>query len=322
MAEPTVRQERFVILITEPTEHPSLDILRSVGEVRLGDRSRRYREEALGQALRDCHAVLITSRDRITRAHIEGAPRLKVISKYGAPPEKVDMEAAAERGVRVLWTPLSNPESVAEHVVLLILAIQRRLCEVAAGLRAGEWRDRVQLGAELAGRTVGLVGFGNVGSRVAAKLQGFDVRILACDPFVDGSRAAALGVDLVDLDTLLATSDVVSLHAMVTPESHHMIGEAQLRAMMPTAILINTARGALVQEDVLVRALEEGWIAGAGIDVFEEEPVPATNPLLRLDCVVATPHVAAHTREAMDRELTWAAEDVKRVLLGEPPIHC
>jgi len=322
MAEPTVSKLRFVTLITEPIEHPSLDILRSVGDVRLGDPSRRYTEEALGEALRDCDAVLITSRDRITRAHIEGAPRLKVIGKYGARPEKVDMEAAAERGVHVLWTPQSNPESVAEHVVLLILAIQRRLREVAAGLRAGQWRDRVQLGTELAGRTVGLVGFGNVGTRVAAKLSGFDVRIIACDPFVDGSRAAALGVDLVELSTLLATSDVVSLHAMVTPESNHMIGEAQLRAMKPTAILINTARGALIQEDALVRALEEGWIAGAGIDVFEEEPVAATNPLLRLDCVVATPHVAAHTREAMDRELTWAAEDVKRVLLGESPIHC
>jgi D-3-phosphoglycerate dehydrogenase / 2-oxoglutarate reductase len=322
MPEPSADGQRFVILVTEPIEHPSLDILRSLGEVRLGDRSHRYTEEGLAEALKDCDAVLITSRDRITRAHIEGAPRLRVISKYGARPEKVDLEAAAERGVLVLSTPLSNPESVAEHVILLVLALRRRLCQVAAGLRAGEWRDRVQVGTELAGSTVGLVGFGNVGSRVAARLSGFGVRILAHDPWADASRAAGLNVELVDLDTLLRTSDVVSLHAMVTPQSHHMIGESQLRMMKPTSLLINTARGPLVQEDALVRALEERWIAGAGLDVFEEEPVPATNPLLQMDSVVATPHVAAHTREAMDRELTWAAEDVRRVLLGEAPVHC
>jgi D-3-phosphoglycerate dehydrogenase / 2-oxoglutarate reductase len=322
LSEPSPPGQRFVILVTEPIQHPSLEILRSIGVVRLGDPSHRYTEDGLAEALEDCDAVLITSRDRITRAHIEGSPRLKVICKYGARPEKVDLEAAAERGVRVLSTPLANPESVAEHAILLILALQRGLRDITAGLRAGHWRDRVGMGTELAGKTVGLVGFGNVGSKLAQKLGGFGVRLLAYDPWLDEAAAARLNVEPADLDTLLRTSDVVSLHAMVTPQSRHMIGEAQLRSMKPTSLLINTARGPLVHEEALVRALEEGWIAGAGLDVFEEEPVPATNPLLKLDCVVATPHVAAHTREAMDRELTWAAEDVRRVLLGEAPIHC
>src|SRR5512140_2442311 len=160
MTEQAEPEQRFVILVTEPHDHPSMDILRSIGEVRLGDPTRRYTEDSLAEALRDCDAVLITSRDTITRRVIEAAPRLKVISKSGARPEKVDLEAAAERGIRVLSTPAANPESVSEHAILLILGVQRRLCEVSAGLRAGAWRDRVKLGTELAGKTVGLVGVG------------------------------------------------------------------------------------------------------------------------------------------------------------------
>lgn len=322
MPEPGKTSQRFVILITEPTDHPALDILRSIGEVRLGHRDRRYSDAELAEALKDCDAVMITSRDRITRALIEGAPRLKVISKFGARPEKVDMEAAAERGIKVLSTPLANPDSVAEHVILLILAIQRRLCEVSSQVRGGEWRNRVTAGTELNGKTVGLVGFGNVGSQVAARLRGFNVRILSYDPWADKSKAAALDVELVDLDHLLRTSDVISLHAMVTADNYHMIGEAQLGMMKPTSILINTARGPLVDEGALVRTLQEHRIAGAGLDVYEEEPVLSTNPILKLDNVLPTPHTAAHTREASEREITWAVDDVQRVLLGEAPQHC
>jgi D-3-phosphoglycerate dehydrogenase len=322
MSQTGASEQRFNILITEPHEHASLDILKSIGDVRLGDPGRRYSEPELAEALHDVDAVLITSRDRITRAIIEAAPRLKVISKYGARPEKVDLEAAAERGIKVLCTPLSNPDSVAEHVIMLILAVHRGLLPVTRGFRAGEWRNRVKMGHEFAGQTVGLVGLGNVGSAVARRLSGFNVNVLAHDPWVNESTTGRLNLSLVDLDTLLRSSDVVSLHAMLTPQSEHMIGEPQFRMMKPTSILINTARGPLVDEKELVRALQEGWIAGAGIDVFEEEPVPPGNPLLELDNVVATPHTAAYTEEAMERELTWAAEDVKRVLLGGAPLHC
>ena len=322
MSEETGVDHRFVIFITEPKDHPSLELLRSIGEVRTGHRKQRYSEAELAEELRDCDAVLITSRDIVTRAVIEAAPRLKVISKYGARPENVDLEAAAEHGIQVLSAPLANPESVAEYAILLMLAALRRLIEVNAHLRAGSWRDTVRPTTELKGRTVGLVGLGGVGSRVAEKLGGFGVRLLAHDPYVPSDRAAALNVELVDLDTLLRQADVVSLHAMVTPNTRHMIGEAQLRTMRPSAILVNTARGALVDEPVLVRALQERWIAGAGLDVFEDEPVAPDNPLLSIETVVVTPHVAANTQEAIDRELNWAAEDLKRVLLGGSPEHC
>lgn len=321
MSEPKDTPGGFTILVTEPHSHSSLEILRSIGNVRLGPADRRYTEEELAKAIGDCDAVLITSRDSISKVVIEHAPRLKVICKYGARPEKVDLEAAAERGIRVLSTPLSNPESVAEHVILLILAIHRRLCALSSGLKAGQWRSSARLGTELAGKTVGLVGLGNVGGRLAEKLAGFKVKIVAYDPWVHADKAAGLGVELTDLETVLRSSDVVSLHAAVTKESAGMMGEAQLRTMKSSAYLINTARGALVDEAALVRALREGWIAGAGIDVFDDEPVPASHPLLHLENVIATPHIAAFTEEALDREFTWAAEDVKRVLLGQEPIH-
>ena len=322
MPEPDGPAQQFTIFITEPKEHPSLEILRSIGEVRMGHRDQRYSETELAAELRDCDAVLITSRDRVTRAVIDAAPRLQVISKYGARPENVDLEAAAVRGIRVLCTPWSNPDSVAEHTILLTLALLRHLCDARSHLRNGGWRNQLPMGTELTGKVVGLVGLGNVGSKVAEKLGGFGVQLLAFDPYTSAERAATANARLVDLDTLLVQADVVTLHAMVTPETRHMIGESQLRKMRPSSVLINTARGALVDQAALVKALDQGWIGGAGIDVFEEEPVAADNPLLAMKTVLATPHIAANTTEAMDRELTWAAEDVKRVLLGESPRWC
>ncbi|MBI3976713.1 MAG: 3-phosphoglycerate dehydrogenase [Chloroflexi bacterium] len=320
---PEGTRPRFVTFIAEPVEpdHPALAVLRDLGEVRLGNPTRRYAEDELAAALRDCDAVLITSRDAVTRAIIERAPKLKVICKLGARPDHVDYQAAGERGIRVLATPGSNADSVAEHAILLAMAVLRRLGQTCAHLKAGGWRDGVPLTFELTGKTVGLIGVGLVGGKVAEKLRGFRVRLLGLDPYVSALRAAELGVELVDLEALLAAADVVSLHATLTPQTRHLIGEPQLRRMRPTAVLVNTARGALVDEAALIRALQEGWIAGAGLDVFEQEPLPASSPLAAMDHVVATPHSAAYTRETMDREMAWAVEDVRRVLLGQEPLR-
>jgi D-3-phosphoglycerate dehydrogenase / 2-oxoglutarate reductase len=163
---------------------------------------------------------------------------------------------------------------------------------------------------------------GNVGIRVAERVRGFQPRLIAFDPFLPPDRAKQAVVELVDFATLLRGSDIVSLHATLTPETRYMIGYPQLQAMKRGAILINTARGGLVDEAALARALAEGLIAGAGLDVFEKEPPAADNPLLAMSNVIATPHIAARTRDTVYRERTWAAEDVKRVLRGEEPIHC
>jgi D-3-phosphoglycerate dehydrogenase len=278
-------------------------------------------ERELSCELPDTDAVLITSRDRVTGAMIEGSARLRVIGKFGARPENVDWDAARRRGVRILWSPEANSDSVAEYTVLLILAHLRRLVQAVQHLRDGGWRNTFEPGRELRGRTVGLIGLGNVGARVARCLGGFQVTLLGCDPAVPCERAAAMGVRLAALPELLAQSDVVSLHAMVTPETQHMIDEGALQCMKRTALLVNTARGALVDEEALTRALSEGRIGGACLDVFAEEPVAAPNPLLGAPRTIVSPHVAAQTVEAQDREVRQTIEDVVRVLRGGEPVH-
>lgn len=311
----------FRIFITEPKVHPAVARLRELGDVCQGPPDRAMDEAELAAALHDAHAVLITSRDRITARVIERAAELRVIAKFGARPENVDWDTARRRGIRILWAPEANSDSVAEYTVLLMLAHLRRLIVAANHVRAGGWRNTFQPGRELRGRTVGLIGLGNVGSRVARCLGGFGVTLLGIDPAVSRERAAEMGVRLVALPELLSRSDIVSLHAMVTPETHRMIDAAALRRMQPHALLVNTARGALVDEEALACALAEGWIGGACLDVFDVEPVSASHPLLGVPGTIVSPHVAAHTVEAQEREVTQTIEDVIRVLSGDEPVY-
>lgn len=314
-------RERFRVFITEPREHPALAHLREIADVRQGPSDRRMDERELSDELRDTHAVLITSRDRVTGAMIEHAAELRVIGKFGARPENVDWDAAHRRGVRILWAPEANSESVAEYTVLLVLAHLRGLIDAVHHIRQGGWRNTFRPGRELRGQTVGLVGLGNVGARVARCLGGFGVTLLGCDPQVPTERAAAMGVRLVTLPELLAHCDVVSLHAMVTPETVHIIDDRSLRRMKPNVLLVNTARGALIDEEALARALDEGRIGGACLDVFAGEPVAASHPLLGTPQTIVSPHIAAQTAEAQDREVTQTIEDVVRVLTGAEPVY-
>jgi D-3-phosphoglycerate dehydrogenase len=311
----------FRIFITEPKDHPALSQLREIGEVRQGPSNRRLDEAELADEIRGAHAVLFTSRDRITGSMIEEAAALRVVAKFGARPENVDWSAAKRRGVRVLWAPQANSDSVAEYTVLLILAHLRQLAAAVQHVRDGGWRDTVPFGRELRGQTVGLIGLGNVGIRVARCLSGFGVVLLGTDPMVTAGRAAETGVRLVPVEELLRASDIVCLHAMVTPETRQMIDAAALRRMKPHAVLVNTARGALVDEEALAEALAAGRIGGACLDVFSGEPVTASHPLLRAPRTVVSPHIAAHTVEAQDREVTQTIEDVVRVLTGREPLH-
>jgi D-3-phosphoglycerate dehydrogenase len=314
-------RERFRAFITEPREHPALEHLREIAEIRQGPSNRRMDERELSDELRNAHAILITSRDSVTGAMIERAAGLRVIGKFGARPENVDWDTARRCGVRILWAPEANSDSVAEYTVLLVLAHLRHLLDAAHHIRQGGWRNTFRPGRELRGQTVGLVGLGNVGARVARCLGGFGVTLLGCDPQVSPERAAAMNVRLVTLPELLAQCDVISLHAMVTPETQHMIDDRALRCMKPNALLVNTARGALIDEEALARVLSEGRIGGACLDVFAGEPVTPSHPLLRAPRTIVSPHIAAQTAEAQDREVTQTIEDVVRVLTGAEPVH-
>ena len=272
-------------------------------------------EDELIANLREADIVIVAAA-QITRRVLESLPRCRAIVRYGIGLDNVELAAATDSGIVVAHVLDFCTEEVSNHAVALMLALARRLLPNHRDAAAGLWRQpQAWTLAPVHGQTLGIVGFGNIGRSVAGKARAFGLRLLAHDPYGDPNAAAELGAALVPLADLLAESDYVSLHTPLTPETRHLIGAAELRAMKPTAVLINTARGPVVDEAALVEALASGGIAGAGLDVFEEEPLPADSPLCRLGNVVLTPHVASVSPEAMRRlreEVGQAAADVLR----------
>ena len=319
---PSQPERRFVIFIPEPFPESALATLDGRFEIRQGRAGEAYSEAELSMVLADVDAIAINSRDPITARVIESAPRLRVIAKAGSKPtSNVDLAAAERRGVRVTWTPGANAVSVAEMALALMLTVVKRLPEVSAHLRAGGWRTYDLLGSELAGKTLGLVGLGAIGREVARRFHAFGGRVAGFDPFVDAAKAAEWGIERVDLPDLYAKADIVSLHCEMNAQTAGMIDAAALAAMKPGAVLVNTARGGLVDERALLHALDAGRLGAAALDVFAEEPVRKGNALLAHPRVFATPHVSAFTREASFRETSWALEDAARVLQGLEPVH-
>jgi len=314
-------KKKFKVFIPEPEWEESHKILERIAEVKVGKPGVVFTEDRLIREIEDVDALIITSQHRVTKKVIEAANRLKVIVKYGSKPgiDNVDSEAASKKGVVVCYTPGANSDSVAEHTTALILALLKRLCATSSRLRQGSWRDRSLLGHELLGKTVGIVGLGTIGGKVAEKIRGFGVKLLVYDPYVSEECAKQSGARLVDLETLLKESDVVTVHATLTEETVHLIGEKELKLAKESAIIVNTARGRVIDEKALIKALKEGWIAGAALDVFEEEPPRPDNPLLEMNNVLVTPHSASCTYEAYQREASMAAEAVLRVLQGKRP---
>ena len=249
-------------------------------------------------------------------------PGLQVIGKHGVGVDNIDVDAATELGIKVVNAPLANVESVAEHAVMMMLALAKNVVPLDAAVKDGEFEKRnIYVCRELCGKTLGLVGIGNIGGRVARKcMAAFDMKVLAYDIYVSKDRAMELGVTLVDgLDELLAASDFVSLHAPLTPETKGLISRRELDIMKPTAYLVNTARGGVVDEAALAEALESGKIAGAGLDAFSEEPPDPDQPLFELDNVITTPHTGGITAESMERMGMTAAEGMVSVLAGRRP---
>jgi len=284
-----------------------------------------YTDVDLAAAARGCHVILASHLDAITRGVLEATPQLRLVIVPFIGTDKIDLEAASRHGVLVANSPTpENFIAVAEATVALILMLQKRIKHNEAKLRRGEWAQRHDRGEFLFGKTVGLVGLGRVGSHVARRLVNWDARLLAADPYVPAERARSLGTTLVDLPTLLAESDVVSLHASLTDETRGLIGEKALRAIKPGAILINTARGEITDEEAVARALGEGWIAGAALDAFTREPLPASSPLRAVDPerMILTPHNVSHSEAGRRANLRLALDQILAVGRGEPPAHC
>jgi D-3-phosphoglycerate dehydrogenase len=271
--------------------------------------------------MRDADAV-VTSFSPITRGFLSAAEGLKVVVRTGVGYDVVDVPAATELGVIIVNIPDIWVREVANHALALLLACNRKLLTLDRQVHAGVWTAGVPGGAgALHGETVGIVGLGNIGSAFARRVAALEMKVIACDPYVDDARFTALGVERVSLEALAERSDYVSVHTLLNAETRHLIGEAFLRRMKPTAILINTSRGPVVDEQALARALRERRLAGAALDVWEQEPVAKDNPMLAMDNVIATPHAAYFSTAAVAAVPRRCGEEVARVLSGQRPLN-
>jgi D-3-phosphoglycerate dehydrogenase len=302
-----------IVLIAEQLSPATVEALGPDFDVRDVDGTDR---PALLSALADANAVLIRSATQIDAEAIAAAPKLKVVARAGVGLDNVDLPAATAAGVMVVNAPTSNIISAAELTIGHILSLARHIPAAHASLAAGEWKRSKYTGIELYEKRVGIIGLGRIGALISERLQAFGVEIVAYDPYVTATRAQQLGVTLLPLDELLATSDFVTIHMPKTPETTGMIGAAQLKAMKKTAYVINVARGGLVDEAALAAALRDGEIAGAGIDVFTSEP-PTDDLLTSAPNIIVTPHLGASTDEAQEKAGVSVAKSVRLALDGE-----
>jgi D-3-phosphoglycerate dehydrogenase len=278
-------------------------------------------EDGMIAAVRDADALIIAA-SPVTRAVMSACEGLKVVMRTGVGYDVIDVPAATELGVIVVNVPDIWVREVANHALALLLAFNRKIITLDRHVHSGVWTSGVPGGAgSLHGETVGIVGLGNIGSAFARRVAAFETTVIACDPYVDDAHFAALGVERVSLDTLAERSDYVSVHTLLNTETRHLIGEAFFRRMKPTALLINTSRGPVVDEHALTRALEDKRLAGAALDVWEQEPVKADNPLLAMDNVIATPHAAYFSSPAVAQVPRRCGEEVARVLTGQRPLN-
>lgn len=300
------------VLVAAPLHEKAFEVLEDAGfEVIFEEYPG---EERLLELVKDVDAIIVRSKPKVTRKVIENGPKLKVIGRAGVGLDNIDVEAAKERGIEVVNSPAASSRSVAELTWALILAVARKVAFSDRKIRGGEWVKKQAMGIELEGKTIGIIGFGRIGYQVARIARGFGMKILLYDVIRNEEFAKEVGGTFVELDELLKESDVVTIHVPLLPGTRHLINEEKLKLMKSTAILVNPARGPIIDTEALIRALKERWIYGAGLDVFEEEPLPKDHPLTKLDNVVLTPHIGANTLEAQKKAGIQIAKKVIEIL--------
>jgi D-3-phosphoglycerate dehydrogenase / 2-oxoglutarate reductase len=302
-----------IVLITEELSPAAIAQLETGFEIRHADGADRAQ---LLAALADADAVIIRSATTIDAEALDHAPKLRVVARAGVGLDNVDVEAATRAGVMVVNAPTSNIVSAAEHAIALLLASARNVPQAMASLKSGRWTRSVFTGVELQDKVVGILGLGKIGVLVAQRLAAFGMTVIAYDPYVAAARAAQLGVRLVSLDELLAESDFISVHLPRNAETVGLIADRQLHMVKPTVRIINAARGGIVDEAALTRALTDGRVAGAALDVYATEPC-TDSPLFGLSNAIVTPHLGASTAEAQEKAGTQVARSVRLALAGE-----
>lgn len=307
------------VLVTQPIHAKGMELLEKEVETVL--RAPDDSIETIASLLDDEVTGVIVRYNVFNRELMEKAPNLKVIARHGIGVDLIDVEAATERGIKVVNTPDAATVSVAEHVVMMILVLAKKMVYADRELKRGNYSVKdIYTPDDAEGKTLGLVGFGKIGREVAKRCIGLGMEVIAFDPYTNQAAFDSMGVKKVDtVESLLERSDFVSLHTPLTPQTHHLIGEAQFKMMKKTAFLINCSRGQVVDEEALIKSLRQKEIAGAGLDVFEKEPPEADNPLFTMDNVIVTPHSSSLTVNGKIKMAVGAVEQLLKVLRGEEP---
>ena len=305
------------LLVSDPLANEGLELLRSQGDV---DVKLRMDPAELLSIIGDYDGLVVRSETRVTAEVIDAGLQLKVIGRAGVGVDNIDVEAATRRGIPVVNAPTGNTIAAAEHTIAMMLALARNIPQAHESLRRGEWTRSAFTGVEVRNRVLGVIGLGKVGTEVSHRARGLQMRVLGYDPFVSQEHASMLGIELASLERIFEESDFICLHTPLTEATRGIIGENALSMMKPNVRILNVARGELVDEDALVRAIEEGRVAGAALDVFSTEP-PHGSPLLDERRIVVTPHLGASTQEAQAEVAREVAEQVIAVLQGRSAMY-
>lgn len=309
------QEKRFRILVTDTLGDSGLELLREDPDVELDYRPGLKGEELIA-AVAEADALITRSGTAVTEEILSHAGHLRVITRAGVGLDNVDIAAATARGVLVINTPTANIISATEHTMAMMLSLLRDIPSADASLRRGEWNRSSFLGRELSGKTLGIIGFGRIGSRVAIRAKGFRASILAYDPYIAPAVAQRIGAEPVELDELIERSDIITVHTPLTDETKGMIGADEIARMKRGVIMLNIARGGIYDENALAEALHSGQVGGAAIDVFESEPPAPDHPLLNAPNIYVTPHLGANTTEAQERVATQTARMTVDALRG------
>ncbi len=303
------------VLVSDSLSQEGLKIFNDSKELTV-DVKTDLKPEALKEIIKDYDALVVRSATKVNKDIIQAATKLKVIGRAGVGLDNVDLEAATAKGIIVMNTPAGNTISTAEHTFSMILALSRNIAQANASTKKGEWKRSKFMGVELYNKVLGIVGFGRIGSEVAKRALSFGMRVLAFDPFLSAQVAEGLGVESTELKKVLQESDYITVHTPLTDETRHMISDKEFAMMKNNVRVVNCARGGIIDEAALVKAVKAGKVAGAAMDVFENEPLAAESELLKLDNVITTPHLGASTEEAQINVAIEVAEIVRDALLG------
>lgn len=307
----------YRVLVSDPLSEHGLQKLLQAPDVEVVQKTGLSEEELIA-IIPEFDALLVRSQTKVTAAVLEAGRKLKAVGRAGVGVDNIDLDAATRYGIAVINAPDGNTITTSEHTFAMLMALARRIPQAYRSTIQGEWRRKDFVGVELRDKTLGIIGFGRIGSEVAKRAKAFQMRILAYDPFLTQERAEKMGITMATLDEIYRQSDFITVHTPLNKETRHMINREAFEKMKPGVRIINCARGGIIDEKALVEAIQSGKVAGAALDVFEEEPPAKDNPLFSLEQVIVTPHLGASTVEAQENVALDVSEEILHLLRGEP----